>query len=308
MHRPCSTTRKRGGNAIHILITIILWASAYVGIRIGLHSYGPFEMALFRYLVASASMAALAPVAGIRLPGRRDLGLILLTGAIGISVYNMALNYGERFITAGEACFIINTAPLFTALLACLFLKERLTPRFMLGLCTSFIGVTLIALRFESGLSFRAGTMMVLVAAVAHAAFFVLQRPLLKRYRPLEVTSYTIWSGTLCLLPFITGLPGQFRAADPGATLSVVYLGIFPAAVANFSWSRVLSKMAASQAASFLYAVPVVTLVIGFVLIREIPSPISIAGGILAIGGVAVGNAKLRFPKTHFSKGDIHKC
>ncbi len=284
-------------NRIYIALTVIFWASAYVAIRISLKGYSPFELALFRYIIASITMGFLAPIVGIRIPDRKDLFYIILTGITGISLYNMALNYAELTITAGEACFIINTAPLFTVLFSYAFLDETISPRFIFGLFISFIGVTLIALRFDQGLTFKSGTLLIFIAAVAHAAFFVLQRPLLKKYSPIEVTCYAIWGGTVFMIPFGIGFIEQLFSASFSATTAVIYLGIFPAAVANLCWSFVLKKVPAARAASFLYAVPAVTLCIGFALINEIPSPLSLAGGAIAIGGVAFANSSWRFPK-----------
>ncbi len=129
-----------------------------------------------------------------------------------------------------------------------------------------------MALEFDRGIALKPGTLIVLLAAVAHAGFFVLQRPLLKKYRPIEVSSYAIWGGTLCLLPFGTGFIGQIPTAGLSATAAVVYLGIFPAAFANLCWSSVLKIIPAARAASFLYAVPKVTLRIGFLLLKEMGS------------------------------------
>lgn len=280
----------------HAALTVIFWASAYVAIRIGLKGYSPFELALFRYIIASMTMGILGPIVGIRIPNRTDLFYILLTGITGIGVYNMALNYAELTITAGEACFIINTAPLFTVLFSYAFLGETISLRFISGLFLSFIGVTLIAFQFDQSTTFKSGTLLVFIAAVAHAAFFVLQRPLLKKYSPIEVACYAIWCGTIFMLPFGTGFVEQIFSAGFSATAAVIYLGIFPAAVANLCWSSVLKKIPAARAASFLYAIPPVTLCLGFALIKEIPSSLCLAGGAMAIGGVAVANSSRRFP------------
>ena len=292
---------------IYIALTVTFWASAYVAIRIGLKGYGPFELALFRYIIASMTMGILAPIVGIRIPKKRDLFYILLTGIIGISVYNMALNYAELTITAGEACFIINTAPLFTLLFSYVFLGETISPRFVFGLLLSFIGVTLIAFRFDQTITFKSGTMLVFIAAVAHAAFFVLQGPLLKKYSPIEVTCYAIWGGSIFMLPFGLGFIEQLFSASFSATTAVIYLGIFPAAVANLCWSSVLKNIPAAQAASFLYVVPAATFCIGFVLIKELPASLSLAGGAIAIAGVAFANSSQWFPKkTYNKKGQLN--
>ena len=71
-----------------------------------------------------------------------------------------------------------------------------------------------------------------LVAAILQAAYFIMQKPLFPHYRPLELTCYAIWGGTLMSLVFLPGLATALRAAPLQATLAVVYLGVFPAALA----------------------------------------------------------------------------
>jgi drug/metabolite transporter (DMT)-like permease len=113
---------------------------------------------------------------------------------------------------------------------------------------------------------------------------------MLGRYRPVEITTYAIWAGTLMLLPFGAGLYGQVRAASLGDTLAVVYLGVGPAALAYATWAVVLSHLPASRASSALFAVPVVAFLVGWVWLGEVPTVIDVAGGALAMGGVAVVN------------------
>jgi drug/metabolite transporter (DMT)-like permease len=238
----------------------------------------------------------------VRVPDKKDLIKILVTGYTGISVYNIALNYGELSITAGEACFIVNTVPIFTALFAYFFLDEPIAPKFIFGLLLSFLGVFLIALGFAEGLSLRSGSLFILLAAIAQAVFFILQKPLLQKYKPIEVTSYAIWAGSVLMLPFGFSFLQKVSSASFQATASVIYLGVFPAAVAYLCWSAVLSKIPASKTSTFLYLAPVIAIVIGFVWLDKLPpSLISVVGGILAIGGVIFVNLK----RTEAEKGPI---
>jgi drug/metabolite transporter (DMT)-like permease len=140
-------------------------------------------------------------------------------------------------------------------------------------------------------MSFNLGVVFVLVAAVTNAVFFVLQKPLLKKFSPLEVVSYSTWITTLLLLPFGGSAIEKLLIVKLNSTFSVVYIGI-AAVIANVCWSRVLSRMEASKAAIFLYTIPVMTIVIGFLWLQELPSLISCVGGGIILGGVMVSNSK----------------
>src|SRR5262249_22794739 len=172
--------------------TIILWAAAFVGIRAGLAGYSPAHLALLRFLVASLGLGIFAAATGMRLPGRRDLPGIALAGLIGITLYNLALNTGERSVSAGAASLLVNTAPIWTAALSTAFLGERLRLWGWFGMALSFVGAATIALGERGGLGLNWGAGMVLLAALAQSVYFVLQKPHLATYRPVEFATYAI--------------------------------------------------------------------------------------------------------------------
>jgi drug/metabolite transporter (DMT)-like permease len=278
---------------VAVLVTLILWASAFPAIRAGLEAYSPGHLALLRYLIASVVLLLCAIPARVRVPARNDWPRLALIGVIGVSAYNVLLNYGEQTVPAGEASLLVNTAPVFTALLATIFLGERLKFAGWLGLAISFTGAALIAIGrdgFADGLKLEAGALLVLAAAVVQALYFVLQRPLTRRYKPLEITTAALLAGTVGLLPFAPGLVEAIERAPISATMAVVYLGVFPAAIGYLAWSVVLSAFSATRAASFLYAVPAIAFVISWVWLGEAPNALALVGGTLALGGVILLN------------------
>ena len=270
--------------------TVLLWASAFVGIRAALHSYSPGHLALLRYLIASLVLVGFALWKKQRLPDLRDVPGLVFLGAIGFTVYNLALNAGELTVTAASASFLVNTAPVFTALLAVIFLRERLSMAGWTGIGVSLVGAGIIAISSgEMGFgSFGPGAVLILAAALAQAGYFVAKKRYLTRYTPLEVTCYAIWFGTLLLVPFGKGLATAIMVAPSGATWAVVYLGLFPGVIGFLTYAVVLDRMPASVAAAFLYLVPVVTILMAFLWIGEVPSLGALGGGLVALAGVAI--------------------
>ena len=134
------------------------------------------------------------------------------------------------------------------------------------------------------------GSLFVFIAAISTSIYFVVQKPMLVKYSSLEVVTYAIWFGTLTMLPGLHGIREEMADASMVSTVSVVYLGVFPAVVAYVAWSYVLSRMPASRAATFLYVVPVLSILLGFLLINEMPTIVSLVGGGVVLSGVFVVN------------------
>jgi drug/metabolite transporter (DMT)-like permease len=224
----------------------------------------------------------------MRLPEVRDLPGLLLAGTLGITIYHLLLNFGELTVSAGAASFLANTIPVFTAVLAWLFLKERLPAVGWTGIAVSMFGVALIAAGDARGVEVDRGVLFILGSSASGAAYFVLQKHFMKKYTPLEFTAYAIWAGTLVLLLFSRGLGDAVRMAPLNATAAVVYLGLFPAAVGYVTWGRVLSAWSASRAATALFLVPGVSLAISWAWLGEVPTLLSLVGGALALAGLGL--------------------
>lgn len=275
---------------IAIGITILLWASSFAAVRAGLQAFTPGHIALFRFLIASVLLAAFTLINRIKLPKLKDIPVIFLLGFLGIAAFHTAQNYGQVTVTAGSAAMIVSSVPIFTAMLATIFLGEKLKLWGWLGIFISFLGVYLIALGEREGVRFAPGVIVLLLAAIIAATYFVLQKPYLIRYSALQLVTYMIWAGTLFLLVFTPGLIDEVTNAPIEATIAAIFLGIFPSAVAYVTWSYALSRAPASIIASFLYLQPVLAIIIAWIWLNEIPALIAITGGVVTILGVFLVN------------------
>lgn len=278
--------------------TLVLWASAFPGIREGMQvtaagtvgpgGYGPGEVALLRFATASAVLVVFAVLTRMRLPRREDLLGIAVAGVVGITGYHVPLNYGELTVSSGAAALLIAAGPVFVALMSMAVLHERLSLAGWLGIVVAFAGTAVISVGGEGGVRLSAGALLVLCAAFTTAVYFVLSKRLLERYSPLEFTCYAIWAGTIPMLVFTPSFVVQAQHAVPSATLSVIYLGVFPAAIAYVMSNYALARMPASIMTTFLYLSPVLAGLIAWLWRGEVPTTLTLAGGVVVIAGVVI--------------------
>jgi len=271
--------------------TIILWASAFVGIRIALVDYSPGSLALLRFLVASLCMAIVYRSQGIKdvMPWSHRAQL-LLAGMMGIGIYNICLNYGEITVSAGIASFVLGLMPVITVILSLIFLREKINGMVWAGIFISLFGLFLLALGESSSTEMRQGLFLILLSAITGSILTIIQKKFLIIYHPVAVIAWVMWGGTLLLLIFSATLAQELQTAAYQSTAAVVYMGIFPAAVAYIAWSYVLKKLPASKASISLYALPIVSTLLGFLLLGEQPSLTSLTGGGIALIGALIAH------------------
>jgi drug/metabolite transporter (DMT)-like permease len=268
--------------------TVMLWASAFPAIAVAVPSLGPVGLSVARLGVASVALALATPFLGVRWPQVRDLPLIAACGLAGMTGYQLLLNQGERIVPAGTASLLVATAPVYASLLATWFLGERATWRRWAGSAVAFAGSALIAA--SHGLGFGAAALVVLAAAVLQAVFHTASKPLLARYTGFEVTVYAMWAGTLIIAPWTGSLLHALPHAGAAAIGAAVFLGVAPSAVGFVLWAHALRRMDVGRATTALYLVPAVAIIVALVWLGQVPGPLELLGGAIALAGVLLAN------------------
>jgi terminal-alkyne amino-acid exporter len=276
--------------------TVLLWASAFPAIAVAVRGFGPAGLAVARLVIASAALAAVAPVLGVRRPRARDLPLIALCGLAGMTGYQLLLNAGERVVPAGTASLLVATAPVYASVLAAMFLGERPGRRWWAGSAVALAGTAVIAV--SRGLGFGASAVIVLAAAVLQGIFHTAQKPLLARYTSFEVTAYAMWAGTVFVLPWSASLVRAWPHAGVAAIGAAAFLGVAPSALGFVLWGYAMARMDVGQVTTSLYLVPAAAILISLVWLGQVPRPAELGGGAIALAGVALARSRPHAPRS----------
>ncbi|WP_426997917.1 DMT family transporter [Pseudarthrobacter sp. N5] len=285
-----------------VIITVILWASAFVGIRAVGPSFSPGSLTLGRLAIA-AVVLGLVVLPKLRknrkLPQGREWWPILAYGVMWFGGYNVALNAAEHLLDAGTSAMLINVSPILIAVMAGVILKEGFPRWLIIGSLVAFGGVAVIAIGSgsaskEGSTADLAGVLLCLLAAVLAAVSVIIQKPVLRKFPAAQATWFGIMVGAVCCLPFSGQLVTELQAAPLPATLGLVYLGIFPTAIAFTTWAYALSLIDAGKLAATTYLVPGTTILISWLVLSEVPSIWGLIGGVICLLGVALTRRRSR--------------
>lgn len=271
------------------LLTVCLWASAFVGIRYAGRELGPGPLALARLLVASVALGTMMLIRRPPMVSRAGLPGVITSGVLWFGAYNVALNAAERRVDAGTASLLVNVAPLFIAILAGRALKEGIGKLLLAGCAVSFTGVALIALgTSRHGLSAGWGAALCIIAAAVYAVGVVAQKPALRYGSPLAVTWLACAIGAVCCLPYAPELVRQLGHVHASAVTWTVYLGLVPTAIGFSTWAYALARTDAGKLGSTTYLVPPIAVLLGWIILGEVPPLVALPGGILCLAGVGL--------------------
>jgi drug/metabolite transporter (DMT)-like permease len=271
------------------LVTVLLWASAFVGIRDAGSEISAGPLSLGRLVMASLCLGLLVAARREALPPRADLPRLVLCSLLWFAAYNVLLNTAEHDVDAGTAAMLVNTGPIIIAVLAGLLLREGFPRALLAGCAIAFAGAVVIAAATsERGVDAGWGAALCLAAAAAYAGGVVAQKPLLERTSALQVTFLACAIATVVCLPFAPDLVHDVRAARATAVAWTVYLGAFPTALGFTTWAYALRRTTAGRMGATLYLVPPVAVVLGWLVLGEAPPPLAPAGGLLCLAGVFV--------------------
>jgi len=272
-----------------VMVTLI-WGGAFPVIAIALKGLSPYEVLIYRHLIAVACFLPWLRKSWRMMP-LKDLPIFLFVGTLMVPVYHIGLNVGELRVPPAIASFIVSLTPVVTAVLAGVFLRERLRTSSVVGLMMGLAGVSLMVREGEIRGDFPwQWTLWVFVALLSSAVNTVFAKHILARYDPISFTSWSLGIGTLMsvlLMPWVQEDYALPQGVEMWAALA--FLGVISNFLAYALWFKALKRLEASQTVAFLYLVPLWGTLLSVLLTKEPLTMGKVVGGAMVIVGVVLG-------------------
>jgi drug/metabolite transporter (DMT)-like permease len=266
--------------------TVVLWASAFVFTKVALTYFTSASLGVLRYLSASVVLLIIAAVKKIGLPQVKDIPKFFLSGAMGFTLYMVTFNKGSETLSSATGSIIIATVPVMTALFARFLFKERIKILGWVAIAIEFSGILILTL-WNGVVSINSGIFWMFGAALLLSGYNLTQRQYSKKYTALQSTAYSIFAGTLLLLFFLPEAVPQIINAPLNQVLIIIYLGIFPSAIAYVWWTKALSiAKSTSAVTNYMFVTPLLSMILGYLVIIEVPNISTCLGGAVILLGL----------------------
>jgi drug/metabolite transporter (DMT)-like permease len=283
---------------IALFVAIFIWGFAYVVTKSGLSTVPPMLFALLRYAVASVLLVPLALARGgvARLPQPIPWKTLLLMSLAGVTVYYILFNLALAYTTASQTALIQSSFPAVVAIMAFLWLHERVSRRRVVGIALAVVGVVLIVANTEADASARdplLGNALAFASVLVWGVYTILAKRMSKA-DPIAVTATISLIGAILLIPavLIEGANISLSSIPASGWVPIIYLGALASAASYLLFSRALRDIDASLVGTFINLSPVLGVAAGVVVLDESVTVPAIIGGIMVLAGVWISSGR----------------
>ncbi len=275
----------------------VIWGMAFVAIKELEPLLSFVNMAILRWIIASAGFLVLAPFMGRMAQKfeRKDIPRFLLVSFANVVSYHLTLNASESTISAGMAVLLVALGPVFILLLSWIFLGERHGRQIIAAVALAFSGSIVLAMGSDimNGSSSLAGILEAVGTAASFSVFAVFSKPLVQKYGARPITIWAGLAGTVMLLPLLSrSFFMQVSALPLNGWLAMLYLSILSTVAGYMLFYTLVNRGTVSRLSIQLYLVPLVGVTGGVILLGEAISWFTVAGGALLLAAVAASTRK----------------
>jgi len=289
---------------VAFIIVCVVWGTTYLGIRVAIETIPPLTMTSIRFATAGAALLVVCAARGMKIPrDRKTLANLALIGCLMVTVGNLAVVWAEQWVPSGMAALLVATAPFWMAILE-LFRPEgeRLDARRIVGMLIGFAGVAMLVTPGGTDghydIHFIIGALVIQVGSLGWQIGSLRGKYYLRGVPLLVSASLQMLFGGLITAVIAVAIGEPARFAINGRTFTALaYLTIFGSVIAYSSYVYALAHLRTSTSSLYAYVNPVVAVILGWLILDERLTWMSITAMVVILGGVALVQTAKPMPR-----------
>ncbi|MBU1356058.1 MAG: DMT family transporter [Candidatus Edwardsbacteria bacterium] len=279
-------------NPLMVLVSVqVIMAGTFLMTKLGLREFSPLALGVLRFGLTALVFAALLGMKKMYFrPDRKDRWTFLWLALFSVPFNQGLFLYGMKYTLAAHGALLYAATPIMVLCLSCIWLKERPSPLKITGIALGFAGVLLVL--FEKGIDLSGqtlkGDILIFFAVLTWSVYTILSKKMLQKYRPLQVTGYSLMFGAVLFLPIglLPILRQDYAAVTWSGLSSILYLALLTSVVGYLTWNWALSKIEASKVAVVSNLQPVFAALLAWIFLGEKITPNFILGAAVVAAGV----------------------
>jgi drug/metabolite transporter (DMT)-like permease len=279
-----------------MVLCTIFWAGAFIAAKLSSPFIPPFTLTFLRFSVATVILYIIIKCKkeSIYKLKKKDIPIFLFTGLVGMFGYHVLFFIAVKHTTAINSSIIGASNPIITTMLSIIFLKDKITYKRIAGIVLSFTGVFLTLtnadLHSMRTFSFNYGDIIMLLAVLMWAAYGVFSKWVMPRYSPMILTFYSFLFCTILTTPFVIyETPWKLLNAIPYYSyIAVLYMSIFPSVIGYLVQQMSIKQIGPSKTSIFINLVPIFSIILSVLILKEILNPVKLLTALLIILGVYI--------------------
>lgn len=283
----------------HLLafFTCFLWGTTFIGTKVLLTDFTPLEILVVRFVISYLSLWVICPK---RLKGtsKREEFYFAAAGLFGVAIYYLMENVALTYTYAANVSIIVSTAPLFTGIFIMLFAGgKKLSASFYLGFLAAIAGIALISLGGQELHLSPKGDILSIIAAVMWSIYSVAMEKVSEtKHSMILVTRRIFFYGILFMLPAVPFMGFSVTLTDILKTENLMvflFLGVLCGAGGFVFWNMAMKALGAVSTSLYIYLIPVITIIAGWLVLHEPVNSSGIWGTILILSGLLLSQWKV---------------
>ena len=281
------------------MYNVIVWGTTFISTKVLLESFEPLEILIYRFVIGYIALWCLQPKV-LKWQGLKKEFAYFIAGLFGVTIYFLGENISLTMTYTGNVSIIVSTAPLFTAICACLMTKtERPTKYFWGGFVLAIIGIAMINI---GGTGIDAahikGDLLALSAAAVWGIYCVVLNEHIGEGVPVIVRTRRIFFyGLLAMIPCVFLMDAKFhldRLLEPVNAGNIAFLAILATAGAYVTWNYAVARLGVMKSSVYIYLIPVITIICSAIILHEKITIGAVSGCLLTMAGLFLSEKKVK--------------